>query len=390
MMKITADENIPFVRKSFSGIGEVTLCAGREMTPERVREADILLVRSVTPVNETLLSGSRVTFVGTATIGIDHVDTAYLASRGIGFASAPGSNANSVAEYVMSALLEFSLGHEIRLQEKTLGIIGVGNVGSRVARKARALGMDVVLNDPPLRDRTGDARYRPLSDIMEADMVTVHVPLEREGDYPTFHLADADFFKQLAPGALFVNSSRGAVMETDALKKSLASGRIHAVLDVWENEPDIDTHLLDMVEFGTPHIAGYSFDGKVRGIDMIFQSACSFMELEPDLGCEPMVFLPESDPRSITVDGASGNRESVFRDLLLRFYDIRDDDRLLRGISAAEDPGVFFRNLRATYRIRREMNACEIHGINMNNEMEQALREFAAAVPVNEENPNDF
>lgn len=283
LMLTIADENMPFAREAFGSLGEVRSLPGRSIGPGDVRGADILAVRSVTRVDERLLSGSRVRFVGTATIGTDHVDTAYLERAGIGFASAPGCNAVSVAEYVVAALLVLARRHRFSLGEKCLGIIGVGNVGSRVLERSRVLGMKVIANDPPLAEKTGDPLYRPLEEVIEgADIITLHVPLTREGAYPTYHMANQRFLDRVKPGAMLFNTSRGAVAGSAALKQALEDGRLAAtVLDVWENEPGIDMELMRRTDIATPHIAGYSYDGKIRGTTMIYQAACRHFSLEP-------------------------------------------------------------------------------------------------------------
>ncbi len=261
-MKIIADENIPFVAECFSSIGEVEVVPGREITPGVVADADVLLVRSITPVSADLLAPSKVRFVGTATIGFDHIDIEYLSQNKIGFASAPGSNANSAAEYVIAAMLNIGKRHSIDLEGKSIGIIGVGNVGGRVAKKASALGMKLLLNDPPLHRQTGAPKYLSIEKLFDCDFVTLHTPLTFEGEDKTFHLADDKFFKSLKKGCIFINASRGGVVDSSALKAAIEESRLNAtVLDVWENEPDIDVELLEMVDIGTPHIAGYSLDG---------------------------------------------------------------------------------------------------------------------------------
>jgi erythronate-4-phosphate dehydrogenase len=199
-MRIIADANIPFVRECFSSVGDVQALSGREITPQVVAHADALLVRSITPVNEQLLAGSSVRFVGTATIGFDHVDVAYLEHSGIGFASAPGSNANSAAEYIIAGLLEIARRHDFPLEGRSIGVIGVGNVGSRVARKCEALGMEVRRNDPPLQRQTGDPQYVPIEALYDCDFITIHTPLTREGIDKTFHLADAGSSPVSSPG----------------------------------------------------------------------------------------------------------------------------------------------------------------------------------------------
>ena len=234
-MKIVADANIPFVRECFSSVGEVEVLSGRDIAPPTVADADALLVRSITPVNGGLLSGSAVHFVGTATIGFDHVDLSYLEQNGIGFASAPGSNANSAAEYVIAALLEVGRRHHIRLEGGSIGVIGVGNVGGRVARKCEALGMRVRRNDPPLQRQTGDPKYVPIDALYECDFITIHTPLTREGIDRTYHLADAGFCSRLKRGVVFLNAARGAVVDSQALRAAIRADRLQAVvLDITE------------------------------------------------------------------------------------------------------------------------------------------------------------
>ena len=284
MMKIIADANIPFVAECFSSIGEVEVVGGRQITPGVVTDADVLLVRSITPVGVDLLAGSKVRFVATATIGFDHIDVDYLRRNNIGFASAPGSNANSAAEYVIAGLLEIGRKYDLDLEGKSIGIIGVGNVGSRVAKKCAALGMQLYLNDPPLQRQTGDTKYLPLEELFDCDFITLHTPLTFGGLDKTYHLADESFFKSLKERCVFVNASRGGVVDGGALKAAIRSGRLRAVvLDVWEDEPNIDTELLELIDIGTPHIAGYSLDGKIAGMIMIYKSACEHFGMSRSL-----------------------------------------------------------------------------------------------------------
>ena len=240
-MKIVADENIPYAREAFSHFGDVTLVPGRNIPP--LGDTDALVVRSITKVNESLLSGTSVKFVGTATIGIDHIDREYLRENGIGFASAPGSNSNSVAEYVTAALLEYAAERKMELAGKSIAVIGVGNVGSKVVRKCGAMGMTVLKNDPPLKDATGDQSFLPLKDVLGADFVTLHVPLTREGEYPTFHMAGSDFFSGM--NSVLLNTSRGRVVDERALSTALGKNVASAILDVWEHEPDVDHALAE-------------------------------------------------------------------------------------------------------------------------------------------------
>ncbi len=356
-MKILADQNIPFVQACFSSIGQVRTLSGRGLTAEQVADADILLVRSVTKVNEALLAGSRVKFVATATIGIEHVDTDWLAAKDIGFASAPGSNANSVAEYVVAALLSLGRTYDFDLAGRSIGVVGVGNVGSRVAQKCDALGMTVKLNDPPLARQTGDPAYRPLDELHDCDILTLHKPLTRHGPDKTFHLADAAFFKSLKQGAFFLNTSRGGVHDTAALKKALAGGTLGgAVLDVWENEPTVDADLLEKVDLATPHIAGYSFDGKVVGMAMIYRAACEHFGLRPRHS--EADFLPPSDVPEVVLSAEQLNApfRTVINDVVQEVYVITRDDLNMRQLLTLPDEqrGAFFDRLRKEYPRRRE------------------------------------
>jgi len=354
-MKIVADANIPFVEKCLSSVGDVVTMSGRDMMPQAVADADVLLVRSITPVNEQLLADSAVRFVGTATIGFDHVDLDYLNSRGIGFASAPGSNANSAAEYVIAALLDVGQRHGIQLEGKSIGVIGVGNVGGRVAKKCEALGMRVLRNDPPLQRQTGGPMYVPLKALYDCDFITLHTPLTREGIDKTYHLASETFFTALKRGAVFVNASRGAVVDSGALKAAIAKGRLGpVVLDVWENEPDIDTGLLEMVDLSSPHIAGYSLDGKIGGMIMIYQSLCEYFGLEAKYDVAD--FLPAPAVPKVELAAGNDSDEAALARAVASVYRIQDDDGRLRPI-AKEPPEkrrAFFDALRKNYPVRRE------------------------------------
>ena len=385
-MKIIADANIPFVTECFCSIGEVEVVSGREITAQAVADADCLLVRSVTRVDSDLLANSKVQFAATATIGFDHIDVDFLRNRDIGFASAPGSNANSVAEYVVAALLEVGQKHNFNLQDKSIGIIGAGNVGSKVAQKTAALGMKVYLNDPPLQRKTKDAKYLPLKSLLDCDIITLHTPLTFEGIDKTCHLADEKFFKSLKAGCTFINTSRGAVVDTAALKGTVKSARLQAtVLDVWENEPDIDTGLLEMVDIGTAHIAGYSLDGKISGTIMIYKAVCKYFGLEAEFDTES--FLPEPVVGQLKINPQPMGQQSLLSSIVKELYDIKKDDLALRA--ALNMPTgkkcALFGRLRENYPVRREFqntqivleSSCEkflekLKGIGFNLSNEQA------------------
>jgi len=349
-----ADKNIPYVGEVFGSLGSVRTISGGEMSADLAADADLLLTRSTVKVDERLLAGSRACFVATATAGVEHVDQAYLASRGIEFASAPGSNANSVSEYVAEALLVLAERGGWSLAGKTIGVVGVGNVGSRVVRKARALGMDVLENDPPLARRTGESRFVGIEEILKADVVTLHVPLTREGQDATYHMVDAAFLGAMKPGAVLVNAARGPVVVEEDLKATIRSGRLGAVvLDVWDNEPEFSAELLGMVDIGTPHIAGHSLDGKVAGTAMIYEAACRFLGVEPSVDVRD--FLPPPGVPRIVVDGG-GESEAIVRRTALQVHNILEDDARLREMSALTPAqrGESFASMRRNYPVRRE------------------------------------
>ena len=355
-MKIIADSNIPYVTEVFSTLGGVTTVTGRDIMAPMVREADVLLVRSVTPVNEALLAGSRIRFVGTATIGVDHIDRDYLARQGIGFANAPGSNAISAAEYVISALLISAEQRGFDLRGKTVAIVGVGNVGGQVLRRLQALGVTCLCYDPPRQQALADRDYVDWAAVLDADIVTAHVPLTRSGDCPTWRMFNAAFFRGLKPGALFINTARGAVVDEPALKQCLAKGQeLHLILDVWQGEPAIDLSLLAQVELGTPHIAGYSFDGKVRGTEMIYRALCDYLGTQPQWSSSTVLSAP--DNALIEIDATLPEQQCLYQ-AVTRVYDVRSDDRALRHIASlpALEQGRYFDKLRKDYPRRREFS----------------------------------
>lgn len=350
-MKIIADENIPYVQEAFATLGEVTLRPGRAISPEDVRDAELLLVRSITKVGSDLLDGSAVRFVATATIGEDHIDRGWLDKHDIGFSSAPGCNANSVGEYIVAALLHLAEKYQFSLEGRAIGVVGVGNVGSNVARKAAALGLRVVLNDPPLADATGDTRIRPLHEILACDIITTHVPITRDGLYPTHHLVDERFLAGMKPGSFYLNTARGAVADNGAVLEALNAGHLRgAVLDVWEGEPSVRLDLLEKVDIATPHIAGYSFDGKVKGTCQIYEAACKHLGLTPTW--TPDALLPAPEHPELTLDGEAGDLKRAVDTI----YPILEDDGRMRRIASEPEAEqrAYFDRLRKTYPRRRE------------------------------------
>lgn len=354
-MHIVADPNIAAVEEAFSDLGHVQLVPGREWTPALVRHADVLLVRSVTRVDAALLHDSRVRFVGTATSGVDHIDRGYLARRGTAFAAAPGSNAQAVAEYVSSAVLVLAEARGLCLRNSTAGVIGCGQVGSRVVRLFSAMGIRCVINDPPLADTTGDARYHPLDEVLAADIVTLHVPLASQGPYPTQGLIGREALSRMKSDVILINTARGGIVDESARKNHMArQEQIATVIDCWVGEPCIDPELASRSTLSTPHIAGYSADAKLRATSMLHAAACEFFAI-------PGYWSPSSPMgREITLDSQSP--EEAQREAVLLAYDVREDDRALRGCLAGVRGalGRSFDTLRANYRERREFSAHEV------------------------------
>lgn len=347
-MKIIADENIVFVKEAFSEFGEVVTVSGRGINREILEDAQILLVRSVTNVNADLLKGTSIKLVASATVGIDHVDMNFLLENNIGFAYAPGSNAESVAEYVTSAILVLSKKLHKKISDLTIGIVGAGNVGSRVVRHARALGMQSLVCDPPKKRLTGSDYYREMHELLDnADIITLHVPLTYEGDDTTYHLVNHEFVSRMKHGAILVNTSRGKVIE----EKGLRAGheRLGAlVFDVWENEPSINLEMLKNVDIATPHIAGYSYDGKVRGTKMIYDAACAFF-------FKKEVWKPSSEMLSKVECVDLGTSKDPVYDAVQTAYPIMRDDEDLRAVFLSNQKKTFD-DLRKNYPRRPEFN----------------------------------
>jgi erythronate-4-phosphate dehydrogenase len=352
-MKTVCVRNMPLVEEAFSTLGETAIFEGRTLSPDAVKDADLLAVRSTRKIDAELLEGSNVRFVGTATIGIDHLDTDYLESKGIHWCFAPGCNANSVSEYVTAALLCLANKHGFTLKGKTLGVIGVGNVGRRVVEKAEALGLRVLQNDPP-RQRAEDPTdtFVSLDTLLaESDIVTTHVPMTKEGNDATFHMADQSFFAKLRPGTIFINAARGAVVKTNDLMAAINSKHLaHVVLDTWEGEPDFNPDLLNMVDLGSPHIAGHSYEGKVMGTIMVYQEACNFLGTPATWTADKL--LPPPLVPSLTTDATGRSDEAVLWELISQVYDIEADDSRLR--SQTDNRKTHFDSLRKNYPMRRE------------------------------------
>ena len=394
-IKIVIDDKIPFIRGVLEPFADVLYLPGAGISVDDVKDADALIVRTRTKCGKELLDGSSVKFIATATIGFDHIDTDYCESRNITWVSAPGCNSYSVQQYIASVLLNIGKNEGFSLKDKTIGIVGVGNVGSKVAKFADILGMRVLLNDPPLEagiagvptsslakkgvNQEPRSKHREIEEASllainptcgnkksisdlgisngkfvsleeiqkEADFITFHTPLNREGEYSTYHLVNDDFFDKVSEDVWIINSSRGEVVDNLSLKKALKNGKIAgAILDVWENEPNIDLELLELLTYATPHIAGYSADGKANGTMMSVEACSRFFGLGIDGWAPKNVPIPDNNSLSLDCDGEKF--ENLLRVAMLATYDIKCDDANLRN---APDE---FEKQRGGYSLRRE------------------------------------
>ncbi|WP_281645247.1 4-phosphoerythronate dehydrogenase PdxB [Parendozoicomonas sp. Alg238-R29] len=386
-MKIVADENIPLLTSFFGGFGDIVSCHGRTMTAADVRDADLLLVRSVTKVNEQLLSGSSVKFVATATSGTDHVDKDWLRENNIGFSSAAGCNAEAVVDYVMAALDTLMEEQGFHLQDKTVGIVGYGQVGSRLYQRLTALGVNC-LNCDPFKDAPDNTEIDEL--IEKVDILSLHTPYTRNCQHPTFHLLNDKrlrYFSENAGNGILINAGRGEVVDNAALKSLLKETHsLTAVLDVWESEPSIDPELLDLVTLGTPHIAGYSVDGKVRGTAMIYQAACEFLNRREDVKYDEV--NPAPLLQSLTI--ASDNHQEASAATIRMVYDIRRDDMRLRRAVARHPENIAreFDLLRRHYPRRREFSTLCLELEDCSPEVREYLAGYGFSINDNSYNNN--
>lgn len=352
-MNLIVDENILYAEEAFSSFGNLKLVNGRTLTNTDVKNADVLIVRSVTNIDKNLLKNSNVKFIGTATIGTDHIDLNYLKENNISFVDARGSNADSVAEYVFTALLKVASEKRISLKEWTIGVIGVGNIGGRVVRLAQAIGMNVIKNDPPLERKGTGSNYVSLDEILKSDIITLHVPLTLEGTDKTFHLLNKQNLKKIKKECIIINTSRGAVTDNSALLEETNKKNFNLILDVWENEPAINTELLKKTQIGTPHIAGYSLEGKVNGTKMIYDALCRFAKTEPLW--KPS--LPVTGTTNLFLPEGNSDEEKLYK-LLSGIYNIEKDDSELRRILQmnTREQADYFDKLRREYPVRREFS----------------------------------
>ncbi len=377
-MHILADENIPLVDEFFAGLGEIRRMPGRSINRAALENVDLLLVRSVTRVDRELLDGTAVKFVGTCTIGTDHLDLDYLEQAGIDWASAPGCNARGVVDYVLGSLLALAELRGDTLAQRSYGVVGAGEVGGRLVEVMRGLGWDVRVCDPPRQAREAGG-FVSLDEVLaECDVVSLHTPLNMGGDWPTFHLFDQERLSNLRPGAWLINASRGAVVDNVALRDVLLQRPdIDAVLDVWEGEPQVDVELAGLCLIATPHIAGYSLDGKLRGTAQIYAAFCAVRGLEPAV--ELAQLMPGAALTELTFASCTEPAD-MLATLCRAVYDPRRDDadfrRSLVGDEARRRAG--FDLLRKRYPARREIDGLGVRLTGTNAALDTIVEALGA------------
>lgn len=364
-MKIVADENIPLIDRFFGDFGEVVVLPGREISKNDLKDADILIVRSITKVDEALVEGSPVKFVGSCTIGMDHIDTEYLEQKGIKYTNAPGCNANSVVEYLLSCLSILTETHELHWDSLSVGIIGYGNVGSLLAKRLRKLGITYLAYDPFI----DNVDLVSFDDVIKCDVITLHVPLTKDTNFPTYHMFNEAVFAKLQANQVLINASRGAVIDNQALLQVLKTDNsFTAILDVWENEPAINVDLAREVLIGTPHIAGYSLDGKVAGTEMVYRSLCQVMGLPTRHSSGQFLEEPSLSKMSFT---SNADIDWSIHTAIRACFDVRHDHSLLqRSLNLSEgERQLAFDMFRKNYRCRREFSGIKIQLKQVDSEL---------------------
>ncbi|CAH0534066.1 Erythronate-4-phosphate dehydrogenase [Vibrio stylophorae] len=355
MKRILVDEAMPYARELFVHFGEVVAMPGRSLTADDLVDIDALMVRSITKVNQALLAkANRLAFVGTATAGMDHIDQALLAKRGIAFTAAPGCNKVGVAEYVLSALQVLAMEQDFTLSDRVVGIVGAGQVGSYLSQCLDALNIHHLLCDP-LKAAEGDSReFHSLDTLIErCDVLTLHTPVTYDGEHATHHLIDEMQLNAMKPGSILINAARGPVVNNAALKSRLQQGSITAVLDTFEFEPEVDPELVALLHFATPHIAGYGLEGKARGTTMVYNAYSAFLGEESRV--EAASLLPQAPISSVQLTTVCD--QALLRHLTQIIYDIRRDDSEFRlSVNSPES----FDAMRKYYWDRREYSALTV------------------------------
>lgn len=387
-MQIVADENIPLLEQFFSEFGEIRKVAGRTMTSEDVKDADILLVRSVTKVNEALIANSPVKFIGTCTIGTDHIDLGYLETlnqqrstnkqQTIAFSSAPGCNAEAVVDYVLSAVSVLIDKRDQIFQDISVGIIGVGNVGLRLRGRLEAMGVTVIAVDPfKAAEEVGE--LSSLDDALKADVVSLHIPItsiEEAAEHATYHLINEQRLQQMQPNACLINTCRGSVVDNTALKAHMEQHEgFESIIDVWEGEPNLDLQLMNRCMLATPHIAGYSLDGKMRGTEQVYQACCQTFGLP--IRNKLAQYLPEPSIKKIKFGDSVPVRQAL-RTAIRAVYEVRVDDgimrsSLLRTNGEVQAMRTQFDLLRKNYPLRRDIPTMRVEVPSKRQDLQQAL-----------------
>ncbi|MEN8200985.1 MAG: 4-phosphoerythronate dehydrogenase PdxB [Bacteroidota bacterium] len=374
MIRIVADDKIPFLHGALEKAAQIRYIPGAQISRNDLMEADALITRTRTRCNRELLEGTSVRFIATATIGYDHIDTDYCAANGITWTNAPGCNSSSVRQYLVSTLLYLTRLRKLQPGNMTLGVVGVGNVGSKVALAAEALGMRVLLNDPPRQRREKDPKFLELDRLLaESDVLTLHVPLNRGGGDNTYELVNEEFTRKMKKGAVLINTSRGAVIREEAVLKAIRSGILaDVILDVFPEEPKINPDLLGAITLATPHIAGYSMDGKANGTSMSVQAVSRFFSLGLDDWLPESVPLP-SQPE-LLADASRGSLYEVLWEIFRETYDVTADNRNLRNDPAA------FEKLRGNYPLRREQSVYSVRLFQGYEEISDILEKLGFTV----------
>lgn len=357
MFNIVADENLAFPVELFSQFGNVELINGRLITKAVLKNADALIIRSVTQVNESLLEGTNVKFVGTATIGTDHLDIGYLKSKGITVVSSPGCNSYAVAEYVITSLINAAIKNNFSLIGKTIGVVGVGNVGSKVVSFCEAIGMHVLKNDPPLFRQGKLTDNLSFNDILDADIISFHVPLTYEGNDKTYHLLNENKLKLLNNNTILINTSRGSVIDEKDLIEFVQKKNLTLILDVWEEEPEINKKLAEQVFIGTPHIAGYTLEGKVNGSLMVYETLADYLGVAKSVH----ISLPLVSENKFDFDFSAPEDLALFK-IIKNIYDVEEDHKKFLELKKLDkkEIGKYFDILRKDYPLRREFDSYSI------------------------------
>ncbi|MEJ2616697.1 MAG: 4-phosphoerythronate dehydrogenase PdxB [Ignavibacteriaceae bacterium] len=371
-VRIVADNKIPFLKGVLEPYADIQYLNPADITRDAVKDKDALIIRTRTHCNSELLDGTNVKFIATATIGFDHIDQEYCREKNIKWINAPGCNSYSVQQYIASVLLTLGYKRNLDLSGLTIGIVGVGNVGSKVERLAEVLGMKVLLNDPPRERNEGNEKFVTLDELVsKSDIITFHVPLIKDGIDKTFHMADENFFNKFNSSKIVFNTSRGQVIETNSIKNALKNKIVNAaVLDVWEHEPNIDLELLDMADIATPHIAGYSADGKANGTSVCVRNIASFFNLDIDKNWYPKELPDPQNSNEVTIDCTELSDQEIFYKAFISSYDILNDDSTLRNSVDT------FEKQRGNYPVRREFPFYKIKTKNCRNEILKNLKDI--------------